>query len=119
MGVGRHAGRATAIKIGEGDLYVAGGVESMTRAPFVMAKASKPWSRDIEVFDTSLGWRFVNSRMRDKYGVDSMGQTAENVAEKYGVSRGDQDCFALHSQQKAARARASGRFEAEIVPVSI
>ena len=72
---------ARAVKLGEGDLYVAGGVENMTRAPFVMAKASKPWSRDIEVFDTSLGWRFVNARLRERYGVDSMGQTAENVAE--------------------------------------
>jgi acetyl-CoA acyltransferase len=110
---------ARAIKVGEGDLYVAGGVENMTRAPFVMAKASKPWSRDIEVFDTSLGWRFVNSRMREQYGVDSMGQTAENVAEQYGVSRQDQDCFALNSQQKAARARSAGRFECEITPVTI
>jgi 3-oxoadipyl-CoA thiolase len=112
-----HAARA--IKVGEGDLYIAGGVENMTRAPFVMAKASKPWSRDIEVFDTSLGWRFVNPAMRQRYGVDSMGQTAENVAEKYSVSRADQDCFALRSQQKAAAARAAGRFEQEIVPVSI
>jgi acetyl-CoA acyltransferase len=118
-GMSAVASVARAIKIGEGDLYVAGGVENMTRAPFVMAKASKPWSRDIEVFDTSLGWRFVNPKMREKYGVDSMGQTAENVAEKYGVSRGDQDCFALHSQEKAARARESGRFAQEIVPVSI
>ena len=110
---------ARAIKIGEGDLYIAGGVESMTRAPFVMAKASKPWSRDIEVFDTSLGWRFVNPKMRDRYGVDSMGQTAENVAEQYKVSRADQDCFALNSQQKAARARSAGRFAQEVVPVSI
>jgi 3-oxoadipyl-CoA thiolase len=110
---------ARAIKIGEGDLYIAGGVESMTRAPFVMAKASKPWSRDIEVFDTSLGWRFVNPKMRERYGVDSMGQTAENVAEQYKVSRADQDCFALGSQQKAGRARNAGRFDQEIVPVSI
>ena len=118
-GMSAVASAARAIKVGEGDLYVAGGVENMTRAPFVMAKASKPWSRDIEVFDTSLGWRFVNPTMRERYGVDSMGQTAENVAEKYGVSRGDQDCFALHSQQKAARAREAGRFKSEIVPVSI
>ena len=118
-GMSAIAGVARAIKVGEGDLYVAGGVENMTRAPFVMAKANKPWSRDIEVFDTSLGWRFVNPRMRERYGVDSMGQTAENVAEKYGVSRADQDCFALNSQQKAARARASGRFQSEITPVTI
>jgi acetyl-CoA acetyltransferase family protein len=110
---------ARAIKAGEARLMIAGGVESMTRAPFVMAKASKPWSRDIEVFDTSLGWRFVNPKMRERYGVDSMGLTAENVAEQYKVSRGDQDCFALGSQQKAARARNAGRFEQEIVRVSI
>jgi 3-oxoadipyl-CoA thiolase len=118
-GMSAVASAARAIKIGEGDLYVAGGVESMTRAPFVMAKASKPWSRDIEVFDTSLGWRFVNPKMRERYGVDSMGQTAENVAEQYRVSRGDQDCFAVNSQEKAARARGAGRFEQEIVPLSI
>src|SRR5215213_5182583 len=88
-----HAARA--VKLGEGDVYVAGGVENMTRAPFVMAKASKAWSRDLEVFDTSLGWRFVNPRMKERYGVDSMGQTAENVAEQYEVSREAQDCFAL------------------------
>src|SRR5919112_2476202 len=108
-----HAARA--VKLGEGDLYVAGGVESMTRAPFVMSKASKAWARDLEVFDTSLGWRFVNPEMKQRYGVDSMGQTAENVAEQYGVSRADQDCFALRSQQKAADARARGRFGEEIV----
>jgi 3-oxoadipyl-CoA thiolase len=118
-GMSAVANAARAIKVGDGDLYVAGGVESMTRAPFVMAKASKPWSREIEVFDTSLGWRFVNPKMRERYGVDSMGQTAENVAEKYGVSRTDQDCFALQSQQKATRAREAGRFVPEIVPVSI
>jgi len=114
-GLSAIANAARAIKVGDGDLFVAGGVESMTRAPFVMGKASKPWARDIEMFDTSLGWRFVNPKMRERYGVDSMGQTAENVAEKYGVSRQDQDCFAVHSQQKAARARQSGRFEQEIV----
>ena len=118
-GMSAVANAARAIRTGEGDLFVAGGVESMTRAPFVMAKASKPWSRDIEVFDTSLGWRFVNPKMRERYGVDSMGQTAENVADKYGVSRGDQDCFALHSQQKAARAREAGRHAEEIVAVTI
>jgi 3-oxoadipyl-CoA thiolase len=118
-GMSAVATAARAIKAGEGHLFVAGGVESMTRAPFVMAKASKPWSREIEVFDTSLGWRFVNPKMRERYGVDSMGQTAENVAEKYRVSRGDQDCFALHSQHKAANARESGRHAQEIVPVTI
>jgi acetyl-CoA acyltransferase len=110
---------ARAAKLGDGDLFVAGGVESMTRAPYAMSKASKPWARDIEIFDTSLGWRFVNARMKEKYGTDSMGQTAENVAEKYEVSRNDQDCFALRSQQKAAAARSSGRFEDEIVALEI
>src|SRR3982750_3643568 len=91
---------ARAVKLGEGDLYVAGGVESMTRAPYVLSKASKPFARDVELFDTSLGWRFVNPKMKEKYGTDSMGQTAENVAEKYGVNRADQDKFAVRSQQK-------------------
>ena len=118
-GLSAVASAARAVRLGEGDVYIAGGVENMTRAPFVMGKASRPWARDIEVFDTSLGWRFVNPRMRERYGVDSMGQTAENVAEKYQVSRDDQDCFALHSQQKAARARESGRLAREIVAVEI
>jgi 3-oxoadipyl-CoA thiolase len=108
---------ARAAKIGEGDLFIAGGVESMTRAPYVMSKAATPFARNVELFDTSIGWRFVNSRMRDAYGVDSMGQTAENVAEQFGVTRADQDLFACRSQQKAATARAAGRFEREIVAV--
>lgn len=110
---------ARAVKLGDGDFYIAGGVENMTRAPFVMGKASKPFARDIEMFDTSLGWRFVNPRMREMYGTDSMGQTAENVAEKYGIIREDQDVFALRSQQKAAAARAAGRFAAEIEAIDI
>ena len=110
---------ARAVKLGDGDVYVAGGVESMTRAPYVMSKASKPFARDIEMFDTSLGWRFINPKLRDAYGVDSMGQTAENVAEQYGVSREDQDAFAARSQQKAARARSEGRFAPEIAPLEI
>ena len=118
-GMSAAASAARAIKSDEGHLYIAGGVESMTRAPFVMSKGSKPWARDIELFDTSLGWRFVNPKMRERYGVDSMGQTAENVAEQYGVSRADQDCFAVHSQQKAAKARESGRHAQEIVAVTI
>jgi len=104
-GMSAVSNAARAVKLGDGDFYVAGGVESMTRAPYVMSKAGKPFARDIELFDTSLGWRFVNPKMKAKYGTDSMGQTAENVAEQYGVSRGDQDCFALRSQQKAAAAR--------------
>ncbi len=112
-----NAGRA--VQVGDGDFYVAGGVESMTRAPYAMSKGSKPFARDIELFDTSLGWRFVNPRMKSKYGTDSMGQTAENVSEQYRVSRADQDLFALRSQQKAASARSAGRFQGEIVPVQI
>jgi 3-oxoadipyl-CoA thiolase len=118
-GMSAVASVARAAKLGDGALFVAGGVESMTRAPYAMSKASKPWARDIEIFDTSLGWRFVNPRMKEKYGTDSMGQTAENVAEKYGVSREDQDKFALASQQKAATARSTGRFKSEITPVEI
>jgi acetyl-CoA acyltransferase len=118
-GLSAVASAARAAKLGDGDLFVAGGVESMTRAPYALSKASKPWARDMEIFDTSLGWRFVNPRMKEKYGTDSMGQTAENVAEQYGVSRGDQDQFALRSQQKAASAQSKGRFTDEIVAVVI
>jgi acetyl-CoA acyltransferase len=118
-GMSAVASAARAVKLGEGDYYIAGGVESMTRAPYVMSKASKPFARDIEIFDTSLGWRFVNPKMKAKYGTDSMGQTAENVAEQYGVSRADQDCFALRSQKRAAAARSGGRFSSEIVAVEI
>src|SRR5213594_1134383 len=118
-GMSAVASAARAARLGDGDLFVAGGVESMTRAPYAMSKGSKAWARDVEIFDTSLGWRFVNPKMKERYGTDSMGQTAENVAEKYGVSRDDQDCFALWSQQKAAKARSSGRFAEEIAPVEI
>src|SRR5262245_36701137 len=118
-GMSAIANAARAVALGEGNYYIAGGVESMTRAPYAMSKASKPFARDIEIFDTSLGWRFVNPRMKALYGIDSMGQTAENVAEHYGISREDQDAFALCSQRKAAKARAGGRFADEIVPVEI
>ena len=118
-GMSAVASVARAAGAGDGDLFVAGGVESMTRAPFVLSKAAKAWARDLELFDTSLGWRFVNPRMRERFGTDSMGQTAENVAEKYGVSREDQDQFAFQSQQKAAAARSRERFAAEITPVEI
>ncbi|HXD49695.1 MAG TPA: 3-oxoadipyl-CoA thiolase [Gemmatimonadaceae bacterium] len=118
-GMSAVANVARSVKLGEGDLYVGGGVESMTRAPYVMSKGSKPFARDLELFDTSLGWRFVNPAMKSKYGTHSMGQTAENVAEQYEVSRGDQDAFAYRSQRKAAEARAGGRFRDEIVPVTI
>jgi acetyl-CoA acetyltransferase family protein len=110
---------ARAVRLGDGDVYIAGGVESMTRAPYAMSKASKPFARDIEMFDTSLGWRFVNPVMKAKYGTDSMGNTAENVAEQFRITREDQDRFALASQQKAAKARAAGRFASEIAPVEI
>ena len=110
---------ARAVRLGEGDIYVAGGVESMTRAPYVLSKAGKPFARDVELFDTSLGWRFINPALRDRFGTDSMGQTAENVAEQYGVSRTDQDAFAARSQRKAAAAREQGRFAVEIAPLDI
>ena len=112
-----HAARG--IKGGEGELFIAGGVESMTRAPYVMGKATQPFARNVEMFDTSIGWRFVNPRMPPLFGVDSMGETAENVAELFDVSRGDQDAFALVSQQKASRAREAGRFKAEIAEVPL
>ena len=118
-GMSAVATAARAVKVGEGDIYIAGGVESMTRAPYAMSKATKPFARDIELFDTSLGWRFVNPKMKAMHGTDSMGETAENVAEQYKVTRGDQDAFALRSQQKAAHARATGRLAREIVPVEI
>jgi 3-oxoadipyl-CoA thiolase len=118
-GMSAVANAARSVKLGEGDYYVAGGVENMTRAPYVMSKSSKPFGRDVELFDTSLGWRFINPKLREKYGVDSMGQTAENVAEQYGVSRADQDAFSARSQRKAAAARAAGRFREEIVAIEI
>src|SRR5689334_18349680 len=103
------ASAARAIRSGDGDIYVAGGVESMTRAPYVMSKSAKAFARDVEIFDTSIGWRFVNPKMREMYGIDSMGQTAENVADQFRVSRQDQDVFACRSHTKAAQARSSGR----------
>ena len=110
---------ARAIKAGEAEVIVAGGVESMSRAPFVMPKAATAFARNNEVFDTTIGWRFVNKMMKAQYGVDSMPETAENVAEDFDVNRADQDAFALRSQQKAGAAMASGRLAQEIVPVSI
>jgi 3-oxoadipyl-CoA thiolase len=108
---------ARAIGAGEADLIVAGGVESMTRAPLVMGKAEAAFQRSAEVFDTTIGWRFVNPKMKSAYGVDSMPETGENVARHYQVSREDQDAFAARSQARAARAQASGFFAEEIVPV--
>ncbi|MBR9836656.1 MAG: 3-oxoadipyl-CoA thiolase [Salipiger thiooxidans] len=110
---------ARAIKAGEIDFAIAGGVESMSRAPFVMPKAESAFSRASEIHDTTIGWRFVNPLMKAQYGVDSMPETAENVAEDFNVSREDQDAFALRSQQKAAEAQANGRLAREITPVSI
>ena len=113
------ASAARAIKSGEADLIIAGGVESMTRAPFVMGKADSAFSRTAETFDTTIGWRFVNPLMKSNYGVDSMPETAENVAEEFHVSRADQDAFALRTQQRWARANAAGFFKHEIVPLPI
>ena len=110
-----HSARAA--RLGDGDLYIAGGVEQMTRAPYVLSKAAQPFARNQELFDTSLGWRFVNPKMKERYGIDAMGQTAENVAEHYGITREDQDRFALRSQQKAAAA--GERLAVEIVPVTL
>lgn len=110
---------ARAIRAGDADFILAGGVESMSRAPFVMPKAASAYSRDATIYDTTIGWRLVNPRMKALHGVDSMPETAENVAERYGVSREDQDQFAFNSQIKAAAAQASGRLTAEICPVTI
>ena len=113
------AAAARAIKAGEIDCAIAGGAESMTRAPFVMGKADSPFQRSSEIFDTTIGWRFVNPLMKKLYGVDSMPETAQTVADEYQVSREDQDAFALRSQQRAAKAQESGAFAEEIVPVEV
>ncbi len=110
---------ARAIKAGEARLMIAGGVESMTRAPFVMGKAASAFARQADIYDTTIGWRFINPLMKQLYGVDSMPETAENVAVDYNVSRADQDLFALRSQQKAARAQLDGTLAEEIVSVAI
>jgi acetyl-CoA acyltransferase len=110
---------ARAIRAGEIDLAIAGGVESMSRAPFVQGKATEAFSRQAEIFDTTIGWRFVNPLMKAQYGVDSMPDTAENVAEEFQISRADQDAFALRSQQRAAAAQKNGRLAREIAPVEI
>lgn len=110
---------AHAILAGDAEVIIAGGVESMSRAPFVMAKSASAFGRNAEMYDTTLGWRFINRKLEEIYGVDSMAQTAENVAAGFGVSREDQDKFALRSQIKAADAIASGRLQEEIVPVSV
>ncbi|UOD31393.1 3-oxoadipyl-CoA thiolase [Massilia violaceinigra] len=110
---------ARAIKAGEANLIIAGGVESMTRAPFVMGKADSAFSRAAKIEDTTMGWRFVNPLMKAKYGIDSMPETAENVAKEFNINRADQDAFALRSQQRWAAAHAAGVFKDEIVPVTI
>lgn len=110
---------ARAIMVGDADLMIAGGVESMTRAPWVMSKTSTPFGRDAQLFDSSFGWRFINPKMKEQYGVDAMGETAENLADRDKISREDQDMFALWSQQKATKAQTDGRLAKEIVEVSI
>jgi len=110
---------ARAIRTGEASLMLAGGVESMSRAPFVMGKSESPFSRKAEIFDTTIGWRFVNPVLKKQYGIDSMPETAENVAEQFGISREDQDAFAARSQQRTAEAQSAGRLTSEITPVSV
>ena len=112
-----HASRA--IQVGDGDVFVSGGVEHMTRGPWVISKVSKPFGRDAQMHDTSFGWRFINPKLDEVYGTDGMGQTAENLVDLYRISREDQDAFAAWSQAKAAAAQQSGRLADEIVPVSI
>jgi acetyl-CoA acyltransferase len=110
---------ARAIRCGEADLMIAGGVESMSRAPFVLPKADTAFSRSAKIEDTTIGWRFVNPLMKQKYGIDSMPETAENVAAEFKVARADQDAYALRSQQRYAKARADGFFASEIIPVTL
>ena len=117
MSAAIHARRA--IAAGEGELFITGGVEHMTRGPWVISKSSKPFGNDSEMFDSSFGWRFINPKMEELYGTDGMGNTAENLVEKYGIEREAQDKFAAQSQQKAAKARENGRLSEEIVPVEI
>ena len=117
MAAAIHSFRA--IRNGDGHLFIGGGVEHMTRGPWVISKVSKPFGRDAEMHDSSFGWRFINPKMEELYGTDGMGQTAENLVDKYGISREDQDAFAYRSQMKAAKARENGRLAEEIIPVSI
>lgn len=108
-----------AIRAGEGDVYISGGVENMTRGPWVISKSAKPFGNDAQMFDSSFGWRFINPKMKEMYGTEAMGETAENLVDMYGISRERQDNFAWHSHQRAAKARDTGRFGEEIVPVEI
>ncbi|NJD32813.1 MAG: 3-oxoadipyl-CoA thiolase [Gammaproteobacteria bacterium] len=118
-GLDAVASAARLVRTGEAELVVAGGVESMSRAPYVLSKAATPFARDAQLFDTTLGWRFVNALIKRQYGVDSMPETAENVAAECGISRADQDAFALRSQERTLAAQANGALAEEIVPVSI
>ena len=118
-GMAAAVSAARAAHAGEGDLFIAGGVEHMTRGPWVISKTSTAFGRDAQMFDSSFGWRFINPKMKERYGVDAMGETAENLAERDAIGREDQDAFALWSQQKATNARDNGRFEKEIIPVVI
>ncbi len=118
-GMSAVVGAARAIAADQGELFIAGGVEHMTRGPWVMSKASTPYGRDAQLFDSSFGWRFVNPKMKDQYGTDAMGETAENLLERNAISREDQDRYALGSHMKAAAARNNGRFAREIVAVPI
>jgi 3-oxoadipyl-CoA thiolase len=118
-GLDAVGGMARAIRAGEIDFAIAGGVESMTRAPFVTGKASEPYQRTVETYDTTIGWRFINPIMKQQYGVDAMPETGENVAEDYQISRADQDAFAIRSQQRAGKAIEAGYFAEEITPVTL
>jgi 3-oxoadipyl-CoA thiolase len=118
-GMSAVAQAARAVQAGDGNLYIAGGVEGMTRAPYVMSKSAKPFGTDAKLFDSSFGWRFVNPAMEEKYGIDAMGVTAENLADAFHISRADQDQFANWSQQKAVSAQQSGVFSEEIKPISV
>jgi 3-oxoadipyl-CoA thiolase len=118
-GLDAIAAASRMIRSGEADLVLAGGVESMSRAPFVIGKAASPFGRDVQMFDTTMGWRFVNPLLEERHGVDTMPQTAENVAARFNIGRGDQDRFALRSQERALAAQARGLFASEIVPVAV
>jgi len=118
-GLGASINAARMINCGDADLVIAGGVENMTRGPWIISKTSTPFGRDAQMFDSSFGWRFINPKMQELYGTDAMGETAENLADLYKISREDQDKFAYNSQQKAAKAAAARRFEKEIIPVTI
>ncbi|MFZ7144924.1 MAG: beta-ketoacyl synthase N-terminal-like domain-containing protein, partial [Bacteroidota bacterium] len=110
---------ARAIMVGDAEMIIAGGVENMTRGPWVMSKTSTPYGRDAQLFDSSFGWRFINPKMKEQFGVDAMGETAENLVDRDKISRVDQDKFSFNSQQKAKAAQERGRFAKEIVPVEI